>query len=430
MPCHPARARKLLKAGRAAVFRRIPFTIILLDRKDGNTQEADLRIDPGSRCTGLALVGRFQSEDKVLWAAELNHRGLGIQSALVKRRALRRGRRYRKVRHRAARFDNRRRPEGWLPPSLGARVDNVVQWAKRLRRRVPISTIQLETVRFDTQALQDPEISGVEYQRGTLFGFEAREYLLFKWNHRCAYCNSENVPLEIDHVVPRSKGGSNRVSNLVMACRSCNQAKGNQTLEEFLKGKPNILKRIQSQLKAPLRDAAAVNATRYAIGRELSESGFAVSCWSGGRTKWNRVSLGHPKEHWIDAACVGDRGHEVKLDPSMPVLEITAKGRGRRQVQQTDRYGFPRAKAKRVKRVFGFQTGDLVELRQSKGKYAGRYVGHLAGVRERGDLDIRTPRGKVGANSKRFRLLQRFDGYEYGIRMPKAAGNRITHQAA
>jgi hypothetical protein len=131
------------------------------------------------------------------------------------------------------------------------------------------------------------------------------EYILEKWQRRCAYCGAENVPLEIEHVVPKSKGGSNRVSNLTLSCRDCNEQKDNRPVQEFLAGKPEALKKILSGLKWPLNDAAAVNATRYAIRNALKKLNSPVSFWSGGRTKFNRTGQNHPKAHWIDAACVG-----------------------------------------------------------------------------------------------------------------------------
>jgi 5-methylcytosine-specific restriction endonuclease McrA len=94
-------------------------------------------------------------------------------------------------------------------------VDNVRNWALRLKRWVPIHYIAVETVRFDTQKMQNPEIAGVEYQQGELAGYEVRQYLLEKWGRKCAYCDAENVPLEVEHIVPKSKGGTDRVSNLM-----------------------------------------------------------------------------------------------------------------------------------------------------------------------------------------------------------------------
>ena len=238
MPCDLRRARELLRKGRAAVYRRHPFTIILKDREGGDTQPIELKLDPGSRVTGIALVARYQSGKTVVWAGELHHRGHLVKRSLDKRRAVRRGRRTRKLHHRPARFDNRTRPVGWLPPSLRSRVDNVYRWGLRLKRLAPLYSVAVETVRFDLQKIENPEISGVEYQRGELFDYELREYLLFKFDHRCVYCGAEGVPLQVEHIVPRRRGGTDRVSNLTISCAPCNQGKGTQTSEEF--GHPEV----------------------------------------------------------------------------------------------------------------------------------------------------------------------------------------------
>jgi 5-methylcytosine-specific restriction endonuclease McrA len=223
MPCHPARARQLLRSGKAAVFRRYPFTIILKDREDGDIQNVQFKIDPGSKQTGITLVGEFKRGRRVIWAGVIKHHGDQIKKALEKRRMVRRSRRNRKTRYRKPRFLNRKRPEGWLPPSLESRIHNIKTWVNRLRKFCPITSISLEHVKFDTQKMQNPEISGIEYQQGELYGYEVREYLLEKWGRKCAYCGKTGVPLEIEHIVPKSRGGSNRVSNLTLACRECNQ---------------------------------------------------------------------------------------------------------------------------------------------------------------------------------------------------------------
>ncbi len=240
-PCHPGKARKLLNHGLASVFKRYPFTIILKEEKPlHESNNYQLKLDPGSRTTGLAIL----YDNNLIWAAELNHRGLQIKDALLSRRQIRRSRRTRKTRYRQPRFVNRRRPQGWLAPSLMSRVHNIITWVNRLIKVCPINKIVQELVRFDTQKINNPEISGIEYQQGTLFNYEVREYLLEKWQRKCAYCSVQNVPLEIEHIKPKSKGGGNSVSNLTIACRQCNQAKGNQDIKEFLSGKPNILNKI------------------------------------------------------------------------------------------------------------------------------------------------------------------------------------------
>ena len=110
-------------------------------------------------------------------------------------------------------------------------------------------------MKFDTQKLVNPEINNSPYQQGSLFGYEIREYLLEKWQRKCVYCGKIDTPLQIEHIVAKSRGGTDRVSNLCLACEKCNQKKGNQAVEEFLKGKPDLLKKIQSQAKVPLKDA-------------------------------------------------------------------------------------------------------------------------------------------------------------------------------
>jgi hypothetical protein len=115
------------------------------------------------------------------------------------------------------------------------------------------------------QAMVNPEISGVEYQQGTLAGYEIKEYLLQKWGRQCAYCKAKSIPLQVEHIIPRSRGGTKRVSNLTVACEDCNQSKNNLTAAEF--GHPNI----QKQALRPLKDATAVNATRYAIVAALQD---------------------------------------------------------------------------------------------------------------------------------------------------------------
>ena len=420
MPCSPARARRLLDARKAAVYRVQPFTIILKYPVDPTPQPIEFKCDPGAKTTGLALVGEFPKQGRVvLWAANLAHRGDSIRKRLADRRSLRRGRRGRKTRYREPRWANRvRHPmpgyEKWFAPSIRSRVDNVRVWYHRLLDRAPITEAAIETVRFDMQKLENPEITGTEYQQGTLAGYETREYLLEKWHRECAYCGAKDVPLEIDHIHPRSRGGSDRVSNLTLACHPCNQRKNNQPVEAFVANAAR-LRKIKAQAKTPLKDAAAINSIRWAIGHAIRSVGLPTSFWSGGRTKRNRVAQGYEKDHWLDAVCVGDTGEAVTMPEGMRPLLIKATGRGQRQVVRTDKYGFPRGKAGRCKRVHGFQTGDLVKLIQPIGKYAGEHTGLLAGVRVDGRFDIKTLAGKITASFKNYRLIQRGDGYAYSF---------------
>jgi 5-methylcytosine-specific restriction endonuclease McrA len=382
-PCSPGTARRLLKARKAAIYRRFPFTIVLKKTVEETPQSCRVKIDPGSKVTGLAILKDLQ----VLWAAELTHRGQAIKDALLSRRQLRRTRRHRKTRYRKPRFLNRKRKPGWLPPSLQHRVDTTLTWVNRLRKVCPLASISQELVRFDTQKLQNPEVSGVEYQQGELFGYEVREYLLEKWGRKCAYCGVGNTPLEVEHIHPQSKGGSNRVSNLTLACHPCNQSKGNRDIRDFLSGKPPVLARILEQAKAPLKDAAAVNATPWELYQRLKETGLPVEVGTGGLTKYNRTRLELPKTHWLDAACVGVTD-SLEVCTQQP-LKIEAKGHGTRQMCRTDKFGFPKRYVPRFKFVKGFQTGDIVKAIVPQGKKAGIHTGRVA-VRSTGSFNITT----------------------------------------
>jgi 5-methylcytosine-specific restriction endonuclease McrA len=414
-PCHPARARQLLRIGRASVFRRHPFTIVLHDRtrEDAVVHAYRLKIDPGSKTTGLAIL----CGTRVVWAGELTHRGQRINAALNSRRAIRRSRRQRTTRYRQPRFLNRRRPEEWLPPSLASRVHNVMTWVERLARAAPIAALSQELGRFDTQLMQHPDITQTQYQQGTLAGYEVREYLLEKWQRQCAYCQATEGPLEVEHLVPRSRGGSDRVSNLALACVPCNQRKGNQTAAEF--GYPAV----QAQAQQPLKDAAAVNTTRWALYRQLCTTGLPVECGTGGRTKYNRTRLGLPKAHWTDAACVGASTPQTLRVAGILSLQIRAMGYGTRQMCRTDTHGFPVQHRARQKRYGGMQTGDLVKAVVPSGKYQGTWISRVV-VKASGWFDLIIRGKKASVHQKHCRRLFAADGYTYTL--PARAGTAVS----
>jgi len=408
-PCQPGVARSLMKAGKASVFRRFPFTIILNKEVNASPEPLEIKLDPGSKTTGIAI----KQGDKIIFGAELQHRGQQIKEALLSRRQLRLRRRNRKTRYRQARFLNRTRPDGKLAPSLQHRVETTLTWVRKLMRFAPIASIVQELVRFDLQLMQNPEISGVEYSQGELFGYEVREYMLNKWNRQCAYCSVENVPFEIEHIQPKSRGGSDRVSNLTLACHDCNQKKGNQDVRAFLATKLDRLFRILKQAKLPLKDAAAVNSTRWALFNALKETGLSVTTGTGGQTKFNRNRLGLPKSHWLDAACVGNV-EALEVLTSKPLL-IVAKGHGTRQMCGTNKYGFPTRHKSRVQIHKGFQTGDIVSATVTAGKKVGSYVGRVL-CRASGSFDIVAKTGRVaGISHKYCSPIHKKDGYSYAF---------------
>ena len=384
MPCTERRARLLLDRGRAVVVRAYPFTIRLKSRVGGNTQPVRIKIDPGSKTTGMAVVRENGQKQHVLALIELAHRGRQISKSLEQRR-----------------------------------VDTTKSLLNRLRSLVPVVSISQELVRFDTQRMTNPEISGVEYQQSTLLGYEIREYLLDKSGREWAYCTDKDTPLQIEHIDPKANGGSNRISNLTLACRPCNQEKDRKSLVSFfatskrLKNHQARLDRILKQCKKPLRDASAVNSIRWALYQTLKQTGLSVEVGTGGRTKFNRCRLRMPKTHALDAACVGEV--EIVEGWDVPTLAVKATGRGSYKRTRLTKHGFPRGYLMRQKQVKGFQTGDMVRAVVPTGTKAGTWLGRVA-VRKTGSFNIQTNSGAIqGISHRHCVLTQRADGYGYHI---------------
>jgi len=269
---------------------------------------------------------------------------------------------------------------------------------------VPITGITIEHVKFDTQKLVDPEISGAEYQKGTLSGYNIWEYLLEKFNHTCIYCNgkSRDNRLTKDHVVATANGGSSRVSNLAVACYTCNQKKSNTLIETYLAGNPQLLGGILSILKKPLDGAAKVNSIRNSLVTKISDFGLPITLSTGAETKFNRTLHRIPKSHSLDAAFTGNVPHPLK-NWNQPTLSIKAQGRGSHQRTKPDRFGFPRLKLPRKKVSYGFKTGDIVSTPKGMGRIAVRSTGHFS------------LNGRNTVKHNQCRLLQRADGYNYTL---------------
>lgn len=404
--CHPAKARKLLRDGKAKIYRKEPFTIILTKIVDKPAENKyRLKIDYGSRYTGLAIL----KDAKVCWLGQLEHR-TNIKELLDKRRGYRKRRRNANLRYRKHRFKYRTKPKGWLPPSLMSRVDNIRTFITRLIRMLPLGAISYENVKFDTQKMMNPDIHGIEYQQGTLKGYEIREYLSEKFNHKCCYCEigqGQGRKFEVEHIIPVSRGGTNRISNLAWSCHVCNQEKGSMTAEEY--GHPEV----QAQAKKPLKDATLVTATRWKVYDLLKSFNLPVECGTGGLTCYNRTQRNIPKEHYFDACCVGKSTPKVLYFCTNIVHIITAIGRGKHCRTNVNASGFPRGYLARQKIFFGFQTGDIVKAVVTRGKKIGTYFGKVL-CRKTGSFDIRTKAGRVqGISHKYFRLIQHSDGYLY-----------------
>ena len=240
-----------------------------------------------------------------------------------------------------------------------------------------------------------------------------RQYLLEKWGRDCAYCGKPGLKLQVEHIHPRAKGGSNRISNLTLSCEACNLKKGTKDIKDFLKKDPERLKKILAVRLKPMADTAAVNATRFKLLETLKATGLPVETGSGGLTKFNRTTQNLEKTHWIDAACVGTSTPKKINIKGVKVLTIKATGHGSRQSCGTDKFGFPNRHSSRKKVHFGFQTGDIVKAVVTAGKKLGEYLGRIA-TRTTGSFNITTKEGLVqGISHKYCKLIHSKDGYGY-----------------
>ena len=405
-----AEARILLKNKLAIVDKVHPFTIRLKDNSYGSKDRTYIvKLDPGSRTTGIAIT---DDKDAVVMLAELEHRGYIIKKSLGSRRAIRRHRRQRKTRYREARFLNRIKPEGWLAPSVRSRADNVINFIQKYKKFININKVMIERVSFDTaQMSSKTELHGVDYQQGSLYQKKLRDFIFFRSNGKCSYCGKQAQ--EIDHIVPRSKGGTNSVNNLTATCRACNEKKSNLSLKEFGKLVGKNFSKIEPK-KLP-KDAAIVQSARNYMVKEITKLVPDTTTHDAWLTKYNRDELGLPKEHYYDALSVGEISPKFNFFTDK-VLQISAKGRGSRQMCSMDRFGFPRTSAKASKSVKGFQTGDIVKAVVPSGLKQGKYLGRVV-VRSNGSFSIKTSCCLIqGIRYKYCSLVQRNDGYSYNYK--------------
>lgn len=408
-----AEARILIRKKLAVIHKIYPFTIRLRDNSCVSKNRAyTVKIDPGSRTTGVAIV---DNKNSVVMLAELEHRGHIIKRNLDKRRAVRHSRRQRKTRYRPARFLNRTRPQGWLAPSVKSRANNVINFVKKYKKLININKVMIENVSFDTfQMTSNTKLWGNAYQQGPLYQNKLRSFIFSRSGGKCVYCGAKAT--EIDHVVPKSSGGSNSTYNLVAACRACNQKKSNLSLKDFGKLVGKDFSHLKPK-KLP-KDAAIVQSARSYMIREMSKLVFDTTLHDTWLTKYNREELGLPKEHYYDALSVGEIPTNFNFLTDK-ILQISAKGRGARQMCRVNRYGFPVTSAKASKSVEGFQTGDMVKAIVSTGSKQGEYLGRVI-VRSRGYFNIETKNGLVRDIKYRYcHLIQRGDGYSYNYKERK-----------
>ncbi len=289
------KVRRMLASGLATVVRRCPFTIKLVKETGEITQPVSLGIDAGSKHIGISATAK----DTVLYESDIELR-TDITDLLSSRRELRRNRRNRKTRYRAARFDNRRRHDGWLAPSVDEKVNTHLTVTRRVCKMLPVTKITAEVASFDIQKIKNPDISGTDYQEGEQLNFwNVREYVLFRDGHQCQCCKgkSKDKILNVHHIESRKTGG-NAPNNLITLCETCHTGYHN--------GAVTLPKSIKRGMR--FRDAAFMGIMRWAFYNKLKEEyepkGIEVGLTFGYITKNTRIENKLPKEHYIDARCI------------------------------------------------------------------------------------------------------------------------------
>lgn len=225
MPCSQRKARLLLKQGKAKIVGYKPFTIQLCYATGEAKQDIHVGIDEGAKHVGIAIT----SQNKILAKGEVELRQ-DVHSLLTTRAVYRRDRRNRKTRYRKPRFLNRKRKEGWLPPSVEGKLNANFFWIDKFCSLVPNPILHIEVGKFDIAKMINPNISGVEYQQGQCVGYYDVRYFVFdRDKYTCQVCGkSKDKILHTHHIVYKSLGGTDRTDNLVTVCTECHTSKNHK----------------------------------------------------------------------------------------------------------------------------------------------------------------------------------------------------------
>jgi hypothetical protein len=357
--------RRWLRDNKAKVVQLTPFTIRFNKDCESNIQEIIVGLDTGAVNIGCSAV----SGKRVLYASETKLR-TDISKKMQRRAMYRRNRRS-KLRYRQARFNNRTRPEGWLPPSLKSKLDSTVKVVKQLSKILPISKVRVEIAKFDTQKLQNPEIRGKGYQKGVTEGYDnVRAYVFERDNYTCQICKKQLGILQTHHITQRKDGGSDRPENLATVHKNCH--------DEFHKGL------IKHKFRKPkeYQPATQVTILKDFIVKELQKH-FKVETTFGHITKRIRQRLHLPKSHCFDAIAICN---PKKVERTDYHYQNICKSSGRYKLTQ----GIRSQQYLPTKRVYGYDVGDKVLCRKN-GKQIGYIKGKMAtGYFMLGDIDSKT----------------------------------------
>ena len=386
------KVRILIKNKKAKVIKKCPFTIQLLYRNTNYTQEITLGVDSGSKHIGLSAT----TKNKVYFESDVELRN-DMVDLLSTCRQNRRARRSHKTRYRKPRFNNRKREDGWLSPSVRNKVDSHLTVIRKVHEILPISKIIVEVASFDIQKIKNSTISGKDYRQGEQLGFwNIREYVLFRDNYTCQCCKgrSKNKILNVHHIESRRTGG-NAPNNLITLCETCHTG--------YHKGTVILPKNIKRGMS--FRDATFMGILRWSMYNKLKELYSNVSLTYGYITKNTRIENSLPKNHYIDARCIS--GNPLAVSDGVVYYQKKVRCHNRQIHKNTILKGGIRKRNQAKYEIKGYRLFDTVAY---KGNV---YI--LFGRRNSGFFDIRTLDGrKVNKGSvsyKKLRLIQPNSNY-------------------
>ena len=389
MLCSPAKARHMLKAGKAVVLRRTPFTISLTVATGETKQEVTLGVDAGAEHVGISAT----TEKEEVFASEVELRQ-DIKGLLADRLEFRRARRNRKTRYRAPRFANRVRSKhkGWLAPSVENRIQAHISRIEAVCRVLPITKIVIETASFDIQKIKNPEIEGEGYQQGEQLGFwNVREYVLFRDGHVCQACKgrSKDLILNVHHIESRKTGGD-APGNLITLCEACHKA--------YHAGK---LKQFSPRRGASFRAETFMGIMRWTLLERVRKAHLELPVENtyGYLTKHKHIVLGLPKTHCADAFCIAGNLKALRRG------DFLFQQQTRKHNRQIHKCSILKGGVRKLNQapflVKGFRLFDKVRI--------GGQIGFVFGRRVRGTFNIRRlDKTVIGTdiNCKKLSLLE------------------------
>ena len=352
MPTSPRNAKILLRQGKAKVVKRLPFTIQLnFKHKIERVQKISIGIDSGAKFIGFSAVS--DKEELISGTVVLDTK----TSDRLKEKAMYRRNRRNRLWYREPRFDNRSKPEKWLPPSIKRRYQTHLSIINKIKSILPISGVTIEVGNFDVQAINNPKISGTEYQQGDRYGYEnTKAYIIAREKTNCQLCGKTVIGKKINlhHIIPRSKGGTDKANNLALLHDSCHKKLHKKGLENMLKKNKQY------------REATFMNIIKWGFKRDIE-----CTLTFGYKTFCNRIKLGIPKSHNNDAFVIARGRKQGRIQP----FTVTQKRKHNRAIQ-LNRKGF---KPSIRTTVYRLQPLDLIwfngTVKKVKGVFnKGKYV--------------------------------------------------------